>query len=77
MAIYVSVSILVLLGMKQPIIVYPLGFFAAYIVVFNLKERFKGKEEESAKTILLLAFTFSLVAILFAVGPALIISFLG
>lgn len=74
MAIYVTVVVLIMLGVRQPIIVYPIGFFVAYLLIQNLKERFKGKENEKGKTILLLAITFLIVTILFAVGPAFIIT---
>lgn len=71
---YGTVVVLVLLGMKKPIVIYPIGFFLAYLLVHNLSEWFKGKEEENKGIILMLSIIFLVIGLLFAIGPALIIT---
>ena len=69
---YGAVIIFVLLGVKKPVVIYPVGFVAAYLLVHNLSERFKGKEEEKKGKILILGIIFLIISVLFAIGPALL-----
>ena len=73
-ASYLMAILLILIGVKKPIIIYPISFFLAYIAYFNYRENFKDKIETHKKTILILGIMFLLITLTLAIGPSLLIS---
>ena len=71
--IYGTVIFLALLGVKDAVIMYPAGFFLAFLLVMLLKLKFKGREEEAKKTIFYLGWIFLSLSIVFLFGPGFII----
>ena len=69
---YCIVILLVLFGIKNPIIIYPVSFLLTYVAYFNFRENFKNKIETHKNTILIWGIVFALLAVLFATGPALL-----